>query len=175
MAWEVDLAHTQVAFAIRHLGVSMIRGNMHVSSANLELDEAHPESTSLRATIDVNTLNTRDPSRDGHLKTADFFNVAQYPNIEFATTKVAPGKGDEFEVNGNLTILGVTKPVTLKGKYAGPVDDPVSGKRKLGFEMEGDIRQGDWGIDWNVPMTAGGFMLSDRVRLTIDGQAIEAA
>ncbi len=174
MAWDVDLAHTQVAFAIRHLGVSLIRGNMQVSAASLQLDEAHPENASLSATIDVNTLDTRNPGRDGHLKTADFFNVGEHPNIEFATTKIDPGKGSEFEVHGNLTILGVTKPVALKGEYAGPVDDPVSGKRKLGFEIEGDIAQSDWGINWNVPMTAGGFMLGDRVRLTIDGQAIES-
>ncbi len=174
MAWNVDLAHTQVAFAIRHLGVSLIRGNMQVSAASLELDEAHPESASLSATIDVNTLDTRNPGRDGHLKTADFFNVAEHPNIEFATTKIVPSTGSDFEVNGNLTILGVTKPVSLKGAYAGPVNDPVSGKRKLGFEIEGDISQGDWGINWNVPMSEGGFMLGNRVRLTIDGQAIEA-
>ena len=174
MAWDVDLAHTQVAFAIRHLGVSLIRGNMQVSAASLQLDEAHPENASLSATIDVNTLDTRNPGRDGHLKTADFFNVEKYPNIEFTTTKIVPSNGNDFEVHGNLTILGVTKPVMLKGEYAGPVDDPVSGKRKLGFEMAGDISQSDWGINWNVPMSAGGFMLGDRVRLTIDGQAIEA-
>jgi polyisoprenoid-binding protein YceI len=174
MAWQVDLAHTQVAFAIRHLGVSFIRGKMRVSSASLELDEAKPENASLNATVDVDTLDTGDAGRDGHLKTADFFNVAEYPTIQFTTRKIVPGKDQHFDVEGDLTILGVTRPVTLKGEYAGPVDDPVSGKRKVGFALEGDVAQGDWGINWNVPMTAGGFMLGDRVRLTIDGQAIEA-
>lgn len=173
MAWQVDLAHTQVSFGIRHLGISLIRGNMKPAEASLELDEENPESAHLKALIDVSTLDTRDPNRDGHLKTADFFNVEQFPYIEFESGEVTRLANGRFKVAGNLKIRDVVRPVELEGEYSGPVDDPVSGKRKIGFEMTGDIAQKDWGIDWNVAMP-GGYMLADRVTLTIDAQAIEA-
>jgi polyisoprenoid-binding protein YceI len=173
MAWQVDLAHTQVEFAIRHLGISFIRGAMRPAEASLELNEGNPESARLRVLMDVSTLDTRDPNRDGHLKTADFFNVEQYPHIVFETTKVTRIDNERFKVEGSLTIRDVTRPVTLEGEYSGPVDDPISGKRKIGFEVSGNVAQKDWGIDWNVPMP-GGFMLADRVRVTIDAQAVEA-
>lgn len=172
MAWQVDLAHTQVSFGIRHLGISLIRGNMRLAEAELELDEDRPEDAHLRALIDVSTLDTRDPNRDGHLKSADFFNAEQYPHIAFDTSKVLRFDEGKFRLAGDLTIRDVTKPIELSGEYSGPVDDPISGKRKIGFELSGDIAQRDWGIDWNVPMP-GGFMLADRVTLTIDAQAIE--
>ena len=173
MAWQVDLAHTQVSFGIRHLGISLIRGNMRLAQANLDLDESKPATAHLKAVVDVSTLDTRDATRDGHLKSADFFNVEQFPHIEFETEKVTvPGDG-RVRVAGNLTIRDLARPVELDGEYNGPVDDPVSGKRKIGFLLSGDIAQKDWGIDWNVPMP-GGFMLADRVTLTIDAQAIES-
>jgi polyisoprenoid-binding protein YceI len=173
MAWQVDLAHTQVSFAIRHLGISLIRGNLHMAEADLDLDEAKPEMAHLRAVIDVSTLDTRDANRDGHLKSADFLHVEQYPHIVFETEKVTVLEQGRFLVLGNLTVRDATRPVALKGEYSGPVDDPISGKRKIGFELSGDIVQKDWGIDWNVPMP-GGFMLADRVTLTIDAQAVES-
>ena len=173
MAWQVDLAHTQVFFGIRHLGISLIRGNMRVAQAQLELDESSPEDAHLSALVDVSTLDTKEAGRDGHLKGADFFNVEQYPHIAFETSKVLRFEDGKFRVAGDLTIRDVTKPVELAGEYSGPVEDPISGKRKIGFQLTGDIAQRDWGIDWNVPMP-GGFMLADRVTLTIDAQAVEA-
>ena len=172
MAWQVDMAHTQAAFAIRHLGISLIRGKMRVAEASIELDEDRPESSRLTAKVDVSTLDTGDQTRDGHLKSPDFFNVEAHPYIEFETGDVTRSDEGRFTVRGNLTIRGVTRPVELQGEYSGPVDDPISGKRKVGFELETDVAQKDWGIDWNVQMP-GGFMLADRVRLTVDAQAIE--
>ncbi|HLF79768.1 MAG TPA: YceI family protein [Dehalococcoidia bacterium] len=172
MAWNVDTAHTQVAFAVRHLGISLIRGNFQLADAEVSLDEEHPERSSLKARIDVSTLDTRNPGRDGHLKTGDFFDVATYPYIEFATRAIRV-RGGKFDVEGDLTIKGKTLPVTLNGEFAGPANDPVSGKRKFGFLLSGDLVQKDWGISWNVPMESG-FMLADKVSLTIDAQAIEA-
>jgi polyisoprenoid-binding protein YceI len=172
MAWQVDTAHTQIAFAIRHLGISLIRGNFRLADAELELDENKPESAKLSARIDASTLDTRDANRDGHLMSPDFLNVETYPYIEFRTSEVTQSIGGKFRVRGDLTVRDVTRPVDLQGEYSGPVGDPVSGKRKVGFLMTGDISQKDWGIEWNVPMD-GGFMLGDRVTLTIDAQAIE--
>jgi polyisoprenoid-binding protein YceI len=173
MAWQVDLAHTQVSFAIRHLGISLIRGSMRVAEAELNLNEEHPEESRISVVLDAASLDTRDATRDGHLKTADFLNVEQYPNLKFTTDKVERIAEGRFRVQGDLTVKDITRPLALEGEYSGPVDDPVSGKRKVGFGLSGDIAQKDWGIDWNVPMP-GGFMLADKVTLTIDSQAIEA-
>jgi polyisoprenoid-binding protein YceI len=172
MAWQVDLAHTQVAFAIRHLGISLIRGTMRVHDATLDLDENNHEAARLTVRMDVDSLDTKDPNRDGHLKTGDFFDVAEHPYIEFATNHVHDRGSGQLEVTGDLTIRGVTKPVTLHGEYGGPVLDPISGKRKAGFLLHGEVRKSDFGITWNVPL-GDAFMLAESVQLTIDAQAIE--
>jgi polyisoprenoid-binding protein YceI len=173
MAWQVDTAHTQIAFGIQHLGISLIRGNMRLAEAELELDEDKPESAKLRAKIDVSTLDTRDANRDGHLKGGDFFNVAEYPYVEFVSKNIRDKGNGKFEVTGDLTIKDVTGEVRLDGEYRGPVKDPVSGKRKVGFLMTGDIAKDDFGVTWNVPMEDNRFMLAGSVSLTIDAQAIE--
>jgi polyisoprenoid-binding protein YceI len=173
MAWQVDLAHTQVAFAVRHLGISLIRGNMQVAGATLDLNEARPEESKLSVRMDVSSLDTRDANRDGHLKSGDFFDVANHPFITFATSKVVDRGNGACEVAGDLTIRGVTREVTLRGEYSGPVLDPISGKRKVGFLLNGDVVKNDFGITWNVPMELNAFMLADRVAVTIDAQAIE--
>ena len=174
MAWQVDSAHTQIAFGIRHLGISLIRGNMRLAEADLDLDENNPENARLRAKIDVGTLDTRDANRDGHLKGPDFFNVAQYPYIEFVTKSVRDKGNGKFEVTGDLTIKDVTGEILLNGEYGGPVNDPVSGKRKVGFLMTGDIPKDEFGVTWNVPMEDNRFMLAQSVSVTIDAQAIES-
>jgi polyisoprenoid-binding protein YceI len=174
MAWTVDLAHTQVSFGIRHLGISLIRGNMRLAGADLSLDEDDPEAARLTALIDVATLDTKDATRDGHLKSADFFDVENNPYIEFATKRIVDKGGGKFDVTGDLTIKGNKGEVTLEGEYAGPVNDPVSGKRKVGFTMRGEIDKTAFGVTWNVPMEGGTFMLADKVTLDINAQAIEA-
>jgi polyisoprenoid-binding protein YceI len=174
VAWQVDLAHTQVAFAVRHLGISLIRGTMRVADAALELDEANHEASTLSVRMDVDSLDTKDPNRDGHLKTGDFFDVANHPYIEFATTRITDRGNGKCEVQGNLTLRGMTNPITLQGEYSGPVMDPISSKRKAGFLLTGEVQKNDFGITWNVPMEMNAFMLADSVALTIDAQAIES-
>ena len=173
MAWTVDLAHTQVSFGIRHLGISLIRGNMRLAGADLSLDEEDPEAARLTALIDVATLDTKDATRDGHLKSADFFEVERYPHIEFTTSGVKRSGEGKVTLAGNLKIRETTRPIQLEGEYSGPVDDPISGKRKIGFALQGELAQKDWGLVWNVPMP-GGNMLAEKVTFTIDAQIIEA-
>jgi polyisoprenoid-binding protein YceI len=173
LAWQVDKAHTQVSFSIRHLGVSFINGTMSVADADLELDEANPANSKIRVSMDMNTFTTHDPNRDGHLKSADFFDVANNPYIEFQTKRVQDKGNRKFDVVGDLKIKDVSGEVQLQGEYDGPVNDPISGKRKVGFNLRGEIDKKDFGVTWNVPME-GGFMLNDKVQLRIDAQAIEA-
>jgi len=174
LAWQVDTAHTQASFSIRHLGVSFISGTMRVADAELQLDENNPANSGLKVRMDMNSFTTHDPNRDGHLKSPDFFDVANNPYIEFASSRIQDKGNGKFAVTGNLTIKGVSGEVELDGEYAGPVADPISGKRKVGFELKGQIDKKDFGVTWNVPMEGGKFMLADRVNLNINAQAIEA-
>jgi polyisoprenoid-binding protein YceI len=173
MAWQVDKPHTQATFSIRHLGVSFISGTVAVADADLQLDESNRANSSIKVRLDMNTFTTHDPNRDGHLKSGDFFDVANNPYIEFVSKRVEDKGNGKFAVIGDLTIKGVSGEVAFDGEYAGPVDDPVSGKRKVGFELRGSIDKKDFGVTWNVPMEGGRFMLADRVSLNINAQAIE--
>jgi polyisoprenoid-binding protein YceI len=146
---------------------------MAVADASLELNEGQPESSRLSVRMDVNSLDTRDANRDGHLKSGDFFDVANHPHITFTTTAVNDRGNGEFEVTGDLTIRSVTRPVILRGEYNGPVLDPISSKRKVGFALTGEVHKDDFGITWNVPMELNAYMLANHVSLTIDAQAIE--
>jgi polyisoprenoid-binding protein YceI len=173
LAWQVDKAHTQVSFSIRHLGISFIRGYVSVADAELQLDEEHPGNSHIRVRLDMNTFTTLDPNRDGHLKSADFLDVANYPFAEFETKRVEDKGNNKFEMAGDLSIKDMKGEVVLQGDYAGPVLDPVSGKRKVGFHLRGEVNKKDFGVTWNVPME-GGFMLADRVTLEINAQTIES-
>jgi polyisoprenoid-binding protein YceI len=173
MPWQVDKAHTQAIFSVRHLGISFISGHVAVADGELELDEANPANSKLRVRMDMDTFTTHDPNRDGHLKSPDFFDVANNPYMEFTSKRLQLKSGSQFEVVGDLKIKDVVGEVTLQGQYSGPVNDPISGKRKVGFELSGAILKKDFGVPWNVPME-GGFMLADRVNLNINAQAIES-
>jgi polyisoprenoid-binding protein YceI len=173
LAWQIDKAHTQASFSIRHLGISFISGHVNVGEADLQLDEANPGNSKLSVKMDMNTFTTHDPNRDGHLKSPDLLDVAQYPNVEFATKRVQDQGNGKFDVVGDLTIKGVTREVALQGEYEGPVVEPFGGKRKMGFHLSGEIDKTDFGVNWNVPFE-GGLMLNNRIRLNIDAQAIEA-
>jgi polyisoprenoid-binding protein YceI len=172
LAWQVDKAHTQASFSIRHLGISFISGNVSVADGDLQLDEGNPANSSLKVRLDMNTFTTHDANRDGHLKSPDFFDVANNPYIEFATKRVQDRGNRKFEVAGDLTVKDVTHEITLNGEYQGPAIEPFGGKRKVGFKLTGEIDKKDFGVNWNVPME-GGFMLADKVTLNIDAQAIE--
>jgi polyisoprenoid-binding protein YceI len=172
LAWQVDKAHTQASFSIRHLGISFINGNVNVADAELELDENNPANSKISVKMDMNTFTTHDANRDGHLKSPDLLDVATYPFIEFATKRVQDRGNRKFDVVGDLKIKGVSREVALQGEYDGPVVEPFGGKRKVGFRLMGEIDKKDFEVNWNVPME-GGFMLADKVRLSIDAQAIE--
>jgi len=174
MAWQVDTAHTQISFGIQHLGISFIRGSFRVADAQLKLDEAQPENSKLTARIDVASLDTRDATRDGHLKTADFFDAEKFPYMVFQTKRIIDKGNGKFEVTGDLTIKDVTREIALQGEYRGPAHDPISGKRKVGFLLTGEIYREQFGMDWNVPMQPVGMMLANSVSVQIDAQAIEA-
>ena len=170
MAWEIDPVHSQVTFSVRHLVVSTVKGQFKVVSGQLHIDEKNPANSSVEAQVDAASIDTRDEKRDGHLQSHDFFDAAQYPTITFKSSKVEHLSGNEYHVTGDLTLHGVTKPVTFKAEYAG------QGKSPYGFQVAGltattKISRKEWGLNWNVALEAGGFMVSDEVKIEIDLEA----
>ena len=173
MAWQVDPAHTDVSIAAKHLGISMVRGHLKMAEGEINLDEANPQNSWVRAKIDASSFDSREAQRDGHLKSGDFLDVENHPYIEFASKSVTPKGGNKFEVQGDLTVRDQTHPITLQGEYEGPVVDVFSQKRKVGFLLEGDIDTEKWGITWNVAVGPAGWLVGKSARLTIDAEAVE--
>ena len=169
MSWALDTAHTTVAFSAKHLGVATVRGRFTKVSGEIELDDPNDPTTGRGTiTIDAASIDTGNGQRDAHLRNADFLDVEKYPEIVYTVTSVQRD-GDDFKVDGELTIRGVTKPVTLDYEHSGAVTDPF-GNTKAGGTLTGTIRRSDWGLTWNVPLGNGGLLVSDAIKLEIDGE-----
>jgi polyisoprenoid-binding protein YceI len=171
MPWDLDPNHTQVSFSAKHLGVATVRGNfLRVKRADIELDDPDDPTTARgTVTIDAASLDTGNEQRDQHLRSADFFDVERYPDITFSANRVEPDGDDTYRVTGDLTIKGETRPVTLEYEHGGVVTDPF-GNTKAGGTLSGTINRSDWGLKWNVPLGNGGMLVSDKIKLEIDGQ-----
>jgi polyisoprenoid-binding protein YceI len=167
--WEVDPAHSSVEFEIRHLGLATVKGRAPVVTGTIE----GGEQPSIRGVVDVSSITTFDETRDGHLQSPDFFDSARHPELTFASIAVLMD-GEELMVDGELTIKGATKPVTLRGRFAGAGSDPW-GNDRIGVDLATTIDRTEWGIDWNAPLPGGGFLLADDVRLTASFSAVKAA
>jgi polyisoprenoid-binding protein YceI len=172
MAWTLDSQHAEVAFSAKHMMVATVRGRFEKVEADIHLDEANPAQSRVTARIDAASLNTGTPDRDAHLRSADFLDVEHYPEIQFESTRVEQ-HGDDFVLHGDLTIRGVSRPITLKGEFTGPVQDPWGG-RHVGFELDGEIEREDWGLGWNMALEAGGVLVGKKVKLHIAVEVVEA-
>ncbi len=171
MKWVLDPAHSQVQFSVKHLGISTVRGTFDAFSGTIE--EENGQATAVTVEIDVASLDTGNEQRDGHLRSPDFFDVDNHPKATFSLTKFERS-GDEVTATGDLTIRGTTKPVTLKGEIGGPATDPW-GNQKVSATLETKIPRKDWGLVWNVALEAGGVLVSEDVKLSIDVHAQPAA
>ena len=174
MAWNIDAAHSQATFSVKHMMISTVRGHFNVLSGKLKIDEAHPENSWVEAEVDVASINTRDPKRDGHLVSPDFFDAAQYPKITFKSTKVEPPGKDEYRVMGDLTIHGVTKQETFHAEYSGQLKD-LYGMQRSAFSVKGSINRKDFGLNWNVALESGGVLVGEKVNIEIDLAAVQQA
>lgn len=168
MKMNIDASHSEVGFKVKHLMISTVRGSFGtvMGSAEGELDNMN-----ISVTIDASTINTNDEGRDEHLKSSEFFQVRNFPSIDFVATGVNVHNG---VITGELTIKSVTKEVTLALDYNGKGIDPW-GNVKHGFEISGKINRNDFGLTWNAALEAGGVLVSEEVALTIDIQAVEVA
>ena len=169
--YTVDPAHSEIGFQVRHLGFSRVRGYFGDYEATVHLDPDQLSTLQVEATIQADSITTGDEKRDTHLRSEDFFEVETYPELTFESTGVQNVSGDSFELNGNLTIHGVTKPVTLKGTYLGAGKDPWGGER-VGFEASTKINRKDFGLNWNTVLESGGVLVSEKVEILLDVQAV---
>ena len=168
--WQIDPAHSLVEFSVRHMMFSTVKGRFTgVQGTILDVAE-DPAQSSVQVTIDASSVATGDDNRDGHLRSADFFNVEQYPTITFASRRIE-GSRDEFTITGELTINGVTREVTLEVAFNGRGTTPF-GTTVAGFSAETKINRKDWGLNWNAPLEAGGVLVSDQVKLNLEVQAV---
>ncbi len=163
--WSIDPSHSEVSFIARHL-MSKVRGQFEKFEGEI-VTGAEPSAT---ATIDLNSIDTRDENRDGHLRSKDFFDVENSGPMTFRSTRVEQG-GKALLVTGDLTIKGVTKPVTLDVEYFGTDTDPWGGTR-IGFEGTAQISRKEWGIDFNIPMDGGRLLVGDKIDITVSVQAV---
>jgi polyisoprenoid-binding protein YceI len=170
--WKIDPAHSTVEFVGRHLMVSKVRGRFTDVDGVIHVAEV-PSDSSIEATINTASLDSRDPQRDAHLRSDEMFDIERYPTMTFRSTKVEGG-GHEWKVTGDLTIRDVTRPVVLDVEYTGVVSDPWGGQR-AGFSATAEVDREDWGINWNVALEAGGWLVSKKIRLEIEIEAILAS
>jgi len=164
--------HSSVSFSVRHLMISRIHGSFKTWSGSLETDEANPANSKVQAIIEAASIDTREPQRDEHLRSPDFFDAATHPHITFESVGVTKVDSEHFKVSGNLTIRGVSKPVTLDAEYFGRQKDPWGGER-TGFSAKTSIDRRDFGLVFNIPLDGGGFVVGERVDITLDVQAVK--
>jgi polyisoprenoid-binding protein YceI len=170
--YKLDPSHSEVAFTVRHL-VTNVRGRFNDYDATIRMDTAHPESSSVEFRVKTASIDTANADRDTHLRSADFFDVLKFPEIVFRSTAIRAAKGGEeeiYEVTGNLEMHGVTKEITLPVTYLGAVRDPW-GNDKAGFETTAKINRKDFGMVWNQALDAGGWILSEDVKVHINFEA----
>ncbi|UER53498.1 YceI family protein [Kineosporiaceae bacterium SCSIO 59966] len=168
--YVVDPAHSEVGFTARHAMVTKVRGTFNDVQGTIVIGD-DPADSSATATIQVASVDTRSADRDAHLRSADFFDVENYPEMTFRTTGVRPD-GEDYLVDGELTIKGVTKPVTLKVEFTGVATDPF-GNQRAGFSGETEVDREQWGLTWNAALETGGVLVSRKVRLAFDVSAIK--
>jgi len=167
--YAIDTSHTRLGFAVRHMAVSKVRGDFKEFSGTLELAE-NPEDSKISVTIQAGSVDTHDENRDNHLRTNDFFDVENHPTWTFTSTAIRPITATEWNVDGDLTIRGVTKKVTLDATLEGVVTDPY-GFHRVGFSATTSIDREDFGVSFNGVMEAGGLVVGKKVDIDLEVEA----
>jgi polyisoprenoid-binding protein YceI len=169
--YVIDKAHSRIGFSARHAMVTKVRGAFNEFEGSGYLDEEHPSQSHVELTIEAKSIDTRNADRDNHLRSNDFLAMDEYPQITFQSTEVQRLDTALYRVTGDLTIRGVTRPVTIDFEFTGRVNDPW-GNVRVGFEGSTTINRRDWGITWNMALEAGGVVVSDKVNLEFEVAAV---
>jgi len=173
MKWNIDSSHTTAGFSVRHLMITNVKGRFGKVEGYLEYDAARPLEARAEVTIDASSIDTRDEKRDAHLRSPDFFEVEKYPTLTFKSTKVTK-TDDGFALTGDLTMRGVTKPVTLNVEGpTSPNKDPW-GNERIGASATGKLNRTEWGLNFNAALETGGVLVGEQVKLEIDISFVRA-
>jgi polyisoprenoid-binding protein YceI len=172
--WNIDTSHSGVHFSVRHMVIAKVRGTFDRWQGTFQFDEQNLAASKVSVRIEAASLNTREEKRDGHLRSPDFFDVEQYPELTFESTKVEKASDVRYRVTGNLTLHGVTKEVVLDAESLGSGKDPW-GNERAAFEAKTTINRKDYGLNWNQALEAGGVLVGENVDISLDVQAVKSA
>ncbi|MGW1726152.1 YceI family protein [Streptomyces sp. NPDC002306] len=172
--YSIDASHSTFGFVARHAMVTNVKGKFNDVSGSLHLDGSDPAKSTATIDITMDSVDTGSADRDGHLKSADFFKSDEFPKMTFRSTKAEAVGGDDYRITGDLTILGVTKPLTIDLEFNGSATDPF-GNERVGFEGTAQILRSEWGLTWNAALETGGVLVSDKIKLNFDISAIKSA
>ena len=172
--YKLDAMHSEITFKVKHLMISTVTGSFTKFDATLEAEAADFSDAKINFNADVNSISTSNEQRDGHLKSADFFDAEKYPAISFVSTSFKQVDGSDYKLTGDLTIKDVTKPVTLDVEYGGAMTD-FYGQSKVGFELAAKISRAEYGLTWSAVTEAGGVVVSDEVKLILSVQLVKQA
>ncbi|MFJ4778448.1 YceI family protein [Streptomyces sp. NPDC088762] len=172
--YVIDAAHSSIGFTVRHAMVTNVRGSFAEHEGALYLDGADPSRSTASIDVKIASVDTGIADRDGHLRSADFFDAETFPLMTFRSTAASRVGGDTYRITGDLTIKDVTRPLSIDLEFNGSATD-VYGSERVGFEGSAEILRSDWGLTWNAALEAGGVMVSDKVKLTFDISAVKQA
>ncbi|MEV7993506.1 YceI family protein [Streptomyces sp. NPDC086077] len=172
--YTIDPSHTSIGFVARHAMVTNVKGKFLDFTGALHLDGTDPSRSTATLDVKMDSISTGSDDRDGHLKSADFFQTEQFPTMTFRSTKAEALGGDDYRITGDLSILGVTKPITIDLEFNGTAKDPF-GNDRVGFEGKAEILRSEWGLTWNAALETGGVLVSDKIKLNFDISAIKNA
>lgn len=172
MSWQIDPAHALIEFSVTHMMIAKVRGRFNEFSGIVELNENDPEKTNVSVEIDVNSIDTRSKQRDDHLRSPDFFNIAEYPKMVFKSTNVEVLDKKKAILTGDVTIKNITKPVSLNVVFNGMSKSPW-GTTSAGFSATGKINRKDWELTWNQTLETGGVLVGDEIEINIEIELIK--
>ncbi|MFF7548243.1 YceI family protein [Streptomyces canus] len=172
--YTIDASHSTIGFTVRHAMVTNVKGKFDEFSGSLHLDGGDPSASTASIDVKMDSIDTGSEDRDGHLKSADFFKIEEFPTMTFRSTKAEALGDEDYRITGDLTILGTTKPLTIDLEFNGAAKDPF-GNERVGFEGKAEIKRSDWGLTWNAALETGGVLVSEKIKLTFDISAIKNA
>ena len=172
--WTIDPTHSEIIFKVKHLMITYVKGEFRKFTGNISAEGNDFSKASINATIDASSIFTNEDNRDGHLKSADFFDVENYPEITFTGTSFKKIDEENYQLKGVLTIKGVSKEIALDVEFGGINKDPW-GNEKAGFSINGKINRKDWGLNWNAALETGGVLVSDEVKISAEVQFVKQA
>jgi polyisoprenoid-binding protein YceI len=170
--WTIDLTHSEIGFKVKHMMFTNVSGKFNTVEANIENEDDNFETSKINFSAEVHSVDTNNQDRDNHLKSADFFDVENFPKLSFVSTDILKVNDGEYKITGDLTIKDVTKNITLSTEYSGAMKDPW-GNTKVGLSINGNINRKDFGLTWNSALETGGVLVGEDVKLVAEIQFIK--